>query len=58
MAARSRISLERAVVERGRIPLGFLLQQLAQSWGVGLKRLGVDTIHPHAFRHACGVELL
>ena len=21
-------------------------------------RLGVDTIHPHAFRHACGVELL
>jgi hypothetical protein len=22
------------------------------------KRIGVDTIHPHAFRHACGVELL
>src|SRR6266550_3944165 len=22
------------------------------------KRVGVDTIHPHAFRHACGVELL
>ena len=21
-------------------------------------RVGVDTIHPHAFRHACGVELL
>jgi integrase len=21
------------------------------------KRVGVDTIHPHAFRHACGVEL-
>lgn len=22
------------------------------------KHVGVDTIHPHAFRHACGVELL
>ena len=22
------------------------------------KRVGVDTIYPHAFRHACGVELL
>jgi site-specific recombinase XerD len=22
------------------------------------KRVGVDTIHPHAFRHACAVELL
>src|SRR6266566_1095683 len=22
------------------------------------KRVGVDTIHPHAFRRACGVELL
>ena len=22
------------------------------------KRVGVDTLHPHAFRHACGVELL
>jgi hypothetical protein len=22
------------------------------------KRVGVDTIHPHAFSHACGVELL
>jgi integrase/recombinase XerD len=22
------------------------------------RRVGVDTIHPHAFRHACGVELL
>jgi len=22
------------------------------------RRVGVDTIHPHAFRQACGVELL
>ncbi len=35
MATRLRIPLEHAVVERGRLPLGFVFEQLAQSWNVG-----------------------
>ena len=50
MAARLRIPLERAVVERGRIPLGFLLQQLAQSWGVGFIDLKISDVRPRALQ--------
>ena len=39
------------------------LFQVQYKWYGGIikdlgKRVGVDTIHPQAFRHACGVELL
>jgi hypothetical protein len=33
MAHRLKIPIERTVVERGHVPMGFLLQQLAQVWG-------------------------
>ena len=34
MAARLRVPLERALVERGRIPLAFLLRQIADAWNI------------------------
>jgi len=55
MAARLRIPLERAVAERGRIPLGFLLKQLAESWGVGFIDLKVSDVRPRAL-HAVTEE--
>jgi type IV pilus assembly protein PilB len=48
MAARLRIPLERAVVERGRIPLGFLLAQLAETWGIDYIDLKVNDVKPEA----------
>ena len=48
MAARLRIPLEHAVVERGRLPLGFVLEQLAQSWGVGFIDLKPPDVEPVA----------
>jgi hypothetical protein len=35
MANRLRVPLEHTLAERGHIPLGFLLQQLAQAWDIG-----------------------
>jgi type IV pilus assembly protein PilB len=48
MAARLRIPLEMAVVERGRLPLGFVLEQLAQRWGVGFIDLKTSDVDPAA----------
>ena len=50
MAARAKIPLERALVERGRIPLGFLLRQLAESWGVRFVDLKVSDVQLEALR--------
>ena len=48
MAARLRIPLEHAVVERGRLPLRFVLEQLAQSWSVGFIDLKAADVEPAA----------
>src|SRR6266850_6585145 len=48
MAARLRIPLEHAVVERGRMPLSFVLEQLAQSWNVGFIDLKPPDVEPAA----------
>ncbi len=50
MAARHRIPLERALVDRGRIPLGFLLKELAESWGVSFIDLKVSDVKLEALR--------
>ncbi|MFQ5899416.1 MAG: GspE/PulE family protein [Candidatus Methylomirabilia bacterium] len=50
MANWLRIPLERALVERGSIPSGFLLEQLAQAWGVGFIDLKIGDIRPEALR--------
>jgi type II secretory ATPase GspE/PulE/Tfp pilus assembly ATPase PilB-like protein len=50
MAARLRIPLDRALVERGRIPFGFLLEQLAEAWGVDFIDLRVSDVKPEALR--------
>jgi hypothetical protein len=44
MAARLKIPLERALAERGRIPIAFLLAQLAQAWNVGFIDLKVGDV--------------
>jgi type IV pilus assembly protein PilB len=44
MAARLKIPLERALAERGRIPISFLLAQLAQAWDVGFIELKVGDV--------------
>jgi type IV pilus assembly protein PilB len=48
MAARLKLPLDRALVERGRIPQGFLLRQLADSWGVSFLDLKVGDVKPSA----------
>lgn len=50
MAKRLRIPLERALVERGRIPFGFLLEQFAQAWGVDFIDIKVGDVKPEALR--------
>jgi type IV pilus assembly protein PilB len=50
MAVRLKIPLERAVVERGRIPFGALLEQLAGSWGVDFIDLKVSDVKAEALR--------
>ena len=45
MATRLKMPLERAVAERGRFPFAFLLEQLAQAWGVGFIDLKVSDVH-------------
>jgi type IV pilus assembly protein PilB len=44
MATRLKIPLERALAERGRIPIDFLLAQLAQAWEVGFIDLKVADV--------------
>ena len=44
MATRLKIPLERALAERGRIPIAFLLAQLAQAWEVGFIDLKVADV--------------
>jgi type IV pilus assembly protein PilB len=43
-AARLRVPLERALVERTRIPFAFLLEQLAETWGVEFIDLNVGDV--------------
>ncbi|HVQ75480.1 MAG TPA: GspE/PulE family protein [Candidatus Binatia bacterium] len=50
MAARLKIPLERALADQGRIPFTFLLEQLAQAWGVGFTDLRVGDVQPEALR--------
>jgi type II secretory ATPase GspE/PulE/Tfp pilus assembly ATPase PilB-like protein len=49
-AARLRVPLERALVERGRIPLAFLLRQLADGWGVAFVDLKVSDVSAEVMR--------
>lgn len=49
-AKRLRTSIGKTLVERGRIPQGFLLEQLAQAWGVKFIDLKVSDISPQALR--------
>jgi type IV pilus assembly protein PilB len=48
LARRLRIPLERAISDRGRIPLRFLFEQLATTWGVRYTDLAISTVQPHA----------
>ena len=50
MARRLRASVGQILVDRGRVPHGFLLEQLAQSWGVDYIDLRVADIKPQALR--------
>ncbi len=48
MAGRLRVPLERAIVERGRVPLGFILERVAEAWGVGFIDLKTSDVNPEA----------
>jgi len=48
MATRLRIPLERAVIERGRVPVNFILTHVAEMWGVGFVDLRVSDVKPEA----------
>jgi type II secretory ATPase GspE/PulE/Tfp pilus assembly ATPase PilB-like protein len=48
IANRLRLPLEHTLAERGHIPMGFLLQQLAQAWAVGFIDLKVNDVNPEA----------
>ena len=50
MATRLKIPLERALAERGRIPIAFLLAQLAQAWEVGFIELKVGDVQLDALQ--------
>jgi type II secretory ATPase GspE/PulE/Tfp pilus assembly ATPase PilB-like protein len=50
MANRLRMPLEHILAERGHIPLGFLLQQLAQAWGGGFIDLKINDVTLEALR--------
>ena len=49
-AARLRIPLERALADRSRVPFDFLLEQLAQLWGVGFIDLKVGDVQPESLQ--------
>ena len=50
IARRFRIPLERALIERGRVPQKFLLEQLAARWGIGFIDLKISHVKPAALR--------
>jgi len=50
IAARLRVPLEEAIAERGRVPLRFILEQLADAWGVKFTDLRVSDVKPEALR--------
>ena len=50
VASRLRIPVDRALAERGVIPISFLLRELAMDWGVGFIDLQVADVHPDALR--------
>ena len=50
MANRLRVPLEHTLAECGHIPLGFLLQQLAQAWDVGFIDLRISDVYSEALR--------
>jgi len=50
MASRLRIPLERAVVERSRVPLGFILGHIAEAWSVGFVDLKVSDVKLEALQ--------
>ena len=50
LAARFKIPFEQAVVERGGIPLRFLLEQLGKLWGVEFTELRAANVSPEAIR--------
>ncbi|HEY7491849.1 MAG TPA: GspE/PulE family protein [Candidatus Tectomicrobia bacterium] len=49
-AVHQRLPIEQALVERGNIPLSFLLEQLALLWEVGFIDLRMNDIDPQVFR--------
>ena len=49
-AARLHLPLERALADRSRVPIGFLLEQLAQLWEVGFIDLQITDVQPDALR--------
>ena len=49
-SARLRIPLERALADRSRVPFDFLLEQLAQLWGVGFIDLKVGDVQPESLQ--------
>jgi type II secretory ATPase GspE/PulE/Tfp pilus assembly ATPase PilB-like protein len=50
MANRLRVPIEYTLAERGHIPLGFLVQQLAQAWDVGFIDLKINDVNSEALR--------
>jgi len=50
MATRLKIPLARALAERGRFPLSFLLDQLAQAWDIGFIELKVGDVQLDALQ--------
>jgi type IV pilus assembly protein PilB len=50
MATRLRVPLERALAERGRIPLSFLMRQLADAWNVAFLDLRISDVDAAALR--------
>ena len=50
LSQKLRVPIEQAVAERGRVPLAFLLAQVASSWDVGFTDLKVSDIEPAALR--------
>jgi type IV pilus assembly protein PilB len=50
LARRLRMPLEQVIAEQGRLPLGFVLEQVAASWGVRYTDLKVGDVEPAALR--------
>ncbi len=50
LAARFKIPFEQALVERGGIPLRFLLEQLGKTWGVEYTELRASHVNPEVIR--------